>query len=313
MAAYTNLILAIPHSTGEFDFSLWLDPELVSRDVRLWTDWHTDKLFSLDGMTNSRIRRLIGSVSRFDCDLERLEDDPLESEGQGRLYRRSHAGATRETIPPERAAAWLSLWAEWRVAARYFSLDCQRPLLIDCHSFPSAFAPDVDFCIGFNDDATRPPDEALAIVRDVIEASGYRVSFNAPYSNALAPAGLRETRISRLSVGSILRADVYRHKRRDEKHAPLFQTKALVFQCRHFTLNNTRICSPLTRLTRNEINDYSVPVPVRRISSRETRFRVPFSTIHQSGGSSARQMSSSSRWTDTPRYCNSRTWMTRYR
>ena len=70
-------------------------------------------------------------------------------------------------------------------------MDCQRPLLIDCHSFPSAFAPDVDFCIGFNDDATRPPDEVLAIVRDVIEASSYRASFNAPYSNALAPDGLR--------------------------------------------------------------------------------------------------------------------------
>ena len=191
MAADTNLILAIPHSKGEFDSSLWSDPELVRRDVRLWTDWHTDRLFSLDGMTDSRIRRLIGSVSRFDCDLERLEDDPLESEGQGRLYRRSHSGATRATIPPERAAAWLSLWAEWRVAARYFSLDCQRPLLIDCHSFPSAFAPDVDFCIGFNDDATRPPDEVLTIIRDVIKASSYRVSFNAPYSNALAPDGLR--------------------------------------------------------------------------------------------------------------------------
>ncbi len=191
MAAYTNLILAIPHSKGEFDSSLWSDPELVRRDAHLWTDWHTDKLFSLDGMTDSRIRRLIGTVSRFDCDLERLEDDPLESQGQGRLYRRSHSGATRATIPPERAAAWLSLWAEWRVAARYFSLDCQRPLLIDCHSFPSAFAPDVDFCIGYNDDATRPPDEVLAIVCDVIEASGFRASFNAPYSNALAPDGLR--------------------------------------------------------------------------------------------------------------------------
>ena len=191
MAAYTTLILAIPHSKGEFDSSLWSEPELVRRDARLWTDWHTDKLFSLDGIADSRIRRLVGSVSRFDCDLERLENDPLESQGQGRQYRRSHSGATRATIPSERAAAWLSLWAEWRVAARYFSLDCQRPLLIDCHSFPSAFAPDVDFCIGFNDDATRPSDEALAIVRDVIEASGYRVSFNAPYSNALAPDGLR--------------------------------------------------------------------------------------------------------------------------
>ena len=52
-------------------------------------------------------------------------------------------------------------------------------------------------------------------------------------AGGLCSQQIRETRIPRLAVGSILRADVHRHKRRDEKHAPLFQSKALVFQGRH--------------------------------------------------------------------------------
>ncbi len=188
MQPFDHVILAIPHATGVFDTSLWSDPKAVARDARRWTDWYTDELFTDSRGTDPRIRYLVGTVSRFDCDLERLENDPLEQIGQGRLYTRSHSGATR-AVPEDRAGEWLDAWREWRFAARHLALDCPRPILIDCHSFPSDLAPDVDVCLGFNDDETKPADDVLAAVRDALEALDLRVAFNIPYGNALSPEG----------------------------------------------------------------------------------------------------------------------------
>ena len=43
---------------------------------------------------------------------------------------------------------------------------------------------DVDICIGFNEDKTRPSDEILTLVREHFIERGYRVSFNVPFSNS---------------------------------------------------------------------------------------------------------------------------------
>lgn len=93
-----NIILAIPHSTGHFDLSSWDKPELVMQDALNFTDWHTDRLFGYHD--NPRIISVIGGVSRFDCDLERMINDPLEKIGQGILYTVSHSGAKRKLYPP---------------------------------------------------------------------------------------------------------------------------------------------------------------------------------------------------------------------
>lgn len=58
-------------------------------------------------------------------------------------------------------------------------------LIIDCHSFPTDLAPDVDICIGFNEDDSTPPAEVLEIVINHFREAGYRVGVNHPYSNAM--------------------------------------------------------------------------------------------------------------------------------
>ncbi len=190
MQPFDRIVLAIPHATGIFDVSLWTDPVSVTNDARRWTDWHTDRLFAGAGRGESRVRSVVGRVSRFDCDLERLEHDPLEDVGQGRLYTRSHSGAER-AVPPDRAARWLRAWRRYRERIVAAGADAKRPFLLDCHSFPADLAPDVDICLGWNEDESCPEDDVLGTCRSTFERHGFRVAFNKPYGNAILPDGWR--------------------------------------------------------------------------------------------------------------------------
>ena len=190
MQPYTRIVLAIPHATGAFDSSLWSDPDAVARDARRWTDWHTDRLFRAAGRGDPRVRAVVGRVNRFDCDLERLEDDPLEGVGHGRLYTRSHSGAER-VVPSDLAARWLRAWRRYRERIVAAGANAERPFLLDCHSFPADLAPEVDICLGWNEDASRPADDVLTAARSAFDADGLRVAFNKPYGNAILPDGWR--------------------------------------------------------------------------------------------------------------------------
>ncbi len=188
MQPYDRIVLAIPHATGAFDVSLWSAPVSVATDARRWTDWHTDRLFAGAGRGEPRVRAVVGRVSRFDCDLERLEHDPLEVVGQGRLYTRSHSGAER-VVPSDRAARWLRAWRRYRERIVAAGADAERPFLLDCHSFPADLAPDVDVCLGWNEDESRPDDDVLGVCRAAFERCGFRVAYNKPYGNAILPVG----------------------------------------------------------------------------------------------------------------------------
>lgn len=63
-------------------------------------------------------------------------------------------------------------------------------LLIDCHSFSSqpnllnSNPPDVDICIGFNDDATCPNKVVIGNIVQHFSSLGYKVGINKPFSNS---------------------------------------------------------------------------------------------------------------------------------
>ena len=83
----------------------------------------------------------------------------------------------------------LSAWFDYRARLMAAAARGERPLIIDCHSFPSDLAPDVYVCLGFNEDESRPPADILAAVASVFEEAAYVVAFNRPYANAIAPVG----------------------------------------------------------------------------------------------------------------------------
>ena len=66
---------------------------------------------------------------------------------------------------------------------------------------------DVDVCIGFNDDGSRPSDETLDAIEKVFADAGYRVARNHPYGNAIAPFGY---------VGHSVMIEVNKHCYMDE-------------------------------------------------------------------------------------------------
>lgn len=173
---FDKIILAIPHSLGKIDFSDWDPPEVAKADSDRWTDWFTNRLFTppkRDGVV-----AVVGTISRFDCDLERLANDPLESVGRGILYSALHSGAKRLNSGKE----FLHHWHDYRMAIA--AELTPNSLLVDCHSFPSDVS-DVDICIGVNDDWSSPDkvtlDTVLAHFRD------YKVAINNPFCGSLTP------------------------------------------------------------------------------------------------------------------------------
>lgn len=59
-------------------------------------------------------------------------------------------------------------------------------LIIDCRSFPSDLA-DIDICIGYNDDASKPEQEMIDKATHLFDRTGFKVGLNNPYSNSITP------------------------------------------------------------------------------------------------------------------------------
>ena len=63
---------------------------------------------------------------------------------------------------------------------------CPDALLLDCHSFPSELS-DIDICIGYNEDWSKPNKKTIELAVNLFEDNGYKVGINEPYSNSETP------------------------------------------------------------------------------------------------------------------------------
>lgn len=183
---YTRIVLNEPHASieGLYDnrLSFWnIDERFINDIVLKWTDWHTDYLFH--GYRNENIRTVRFPYSRFIVDAERLWNDPLEAEGQGILYKQFDRYS--RIIPKEYEAYLLNLW-HWHQQRLYQALS-SNALLLDCHSFPEGLS-DVDICIGYNEDWSKPNKKTIELAVNLFEDVGYKVGINEPYSNSETPA-----------------------------------------------------------------------------------------------------------------------------
>lgn len=182
---YKRIVLNEPHASieGLYDsnLSFWkIDERFINEVVLKWTDWHTDYLFH--GFCNDRIKTVRFPYSRFIVDAERLWDDPLESEGQGIIYRQFYG--YHRNVPESSEHLLLSLW-QWHQERLRKNL-MPDALLLDCHSFPSELG-DVDICIGYNEDWSKPCKETIELAVNLFVENGYTVGINYPYSNSETP------------------------------------------------------------------------------------------------------------------------------
>ena len=177
---YTNIVVAVPHSVGvPIDVDWTLDEKVRAFRDR-YIDWDTDALFSVE-MPNVSVVKF--PIARIDVDAERLEHEKdrvgnCEIISEGRV-------SLSDSQRNKRLAGWFNYRAELMKAAS----EGERSIIIDCHSFPNDIASDVDICIGYNEDSSKPSEEVIEKVCSIFISAGYSVAHNRPFANAIAPFG----------------------------------------------------------------------------------------------------------------------------
>ena len=90
----------------------------------------------------------------------------------------------KRNVPKDNEKQLFALW-HWHQQRLRENL-CEGALLLDCHSFPSELS-DVDICIGYNEDWSKPSKETIETAVNLFEDCGYKVGINEPYSNSETP------------------------------------------------------------------------------------------------------------------------------
>ena len=196
-----NLIIHTPHAgtilpiySHCHPMGRWVRACAISPLHNQLCDHYTDKLFCPESIN---IRHISFQYSRLFCDVERLIDDPLEEKGLGICY-------DVERYITKAPHSWYGAWSMTKEQAmdlykvhheqlyRAAGWGC---LILDCHSFserdnilcPNAHEyKDIDICLGFNDDKSKPSQERIDFIANFFKQHGYRIAYNTPFSNAIA-------------------------------------------------------------------------------------------------------------------------------
>lgn len=174
---YKKIVLNIPHSSTVMPVNTWVGD--IEKEIERWTDKYTDVIFASDKATS-----VVFPYSRFYCDAERLINDPMEEIGQGIFY--TDFNDCKREMEFVQSIEVSEAYREHHTALSN-AIDCDDTILIDCHSFPKDLAPDVDFCIGWNNDTSKPSDAVIEQIKKVFEDCNYKVGLNIPYSNSITP------------------------------------------------------------------------------------------------------------------------------
>ena len=185
---YQNIVLHIPHSSAVVpEYLEEQNPsaieELRSKSFYL-VDYHTHSLF-LPSTPHPLISSMMAPYLRTLVDMERMPDDPLESKGFGIVSQWAIDGLGEDFR--KQALLWHQ---EYHRMAMMRLNALKKPIMIDCHSFSShptplcECPPDVDICIGWNEDKTTPDRILLGVIVAYFMDRGYSIGLNNPFSNS---------------------------------------------------------------------------------------------------------------------------------
>ena len=189
---YRNLLLHVPHSSTAFPEGSNHTFSELDYEERLLIDYYTDELF-IPSKQSECINSIVFPYCRLYCDVERLVNDPLESKGLGISYSRhvSNNGYHFTIRSFSTGYEAFSLYADFHAeAAKTMFRNSNKQLLIDCHSLSShpnmlnSAPPDIDICIGYNDDETCPHKVIIGTIARYFKSLGYKVGINEPFSNS---------------------------------------------------------------------------------------------------------------------------------
>ena len=190
-SVYDNMLLHIPHSSTSFPEDSCHNFMDLNQDERLLIDYYTDELF-VPSKETKRISSIVFPFCRFYCDVERLINDPLEKEGLGISYSRRVVGQHGKTVRSFGGKTdSFMMYADYHAEVSKMIKDLDgRRLLIDCHSFSylpnllNSNPPDIDICIGYNNDETCPNKVVIGNIVRHFGTLGYKVGINEPFSNS---------------------------------------------------------------------------------------------------------------------------------
>lgn len=190
---YKNILLHVPHSSSSFPSESNYSFCDLDDEERLLIDYYTDDLF-IPQQKHERISGAVFPYCRLYSDVERLIYDPLEKDGLGISYFRAVTTGRECThslrsfsTNKEAFEQYVDFHAE--VSKKLFSMG-ENTLLLDCHSFSNlptllcSCPPDIDICIGYNDDETCPNTVVIGNIVHYFESLGYKVGINEPFSNS---------------------------------------------------------------------------------------------------------------------------------
>ena len=190
---YRSLLLHIPHSSTSFPMESQHSFDDLDNEENLLIDYYTDELF-VPQQKHEHISSAVFPYCRLYSDVERLINDPLEKDGLGISYFRevstgrecSHSLRSFST-KKEAFEHYVDFHAE--VSKKLFSMG-DDTLLLDCHSFSNlptllcSCPPDIDICIGYNNDETCPNKVVIGNIVHYFDSLGYKVGINEPFSNS---------------------------------------------------------------------------------------------------------------------------------
>lgn len=187
---YENVLLHVPHSSMNFPKGTLHHFNDLNEDERLLIDYYTDELFVPD-VPVKHIEHAVFPYCRLYCDVERLINDPLEKEGLGISYNRRVGDDSCGYRSFSKMEDAFPMYVDFHsMVAKRIVMCGDNLLLIDCHSFSNlpnllnSVPPDIDICIGYNDDDTFPGNMVVDSITRHLESRGYKVGINTPFSNS---------------------------------------------------------------------------------------------------------------------------------
>ena len=187
-----NILLHIPHSSKSFPESSLFSFNDLDNQERLLVDYYTDELF-VPTKEAEHVSSVVFPYCRLYCDVERLINDPLEKDGLGISYHRNvptgRNSYTFRSFSSMNEAFMQYVDFHALMSKKLFEMG-DMTLLIDCHSFSAlpnllnSNPPDIDICIGFNEDETCPDKVVIGNIVQYFKSLGYKVGINKPFSNS---------------------------------------------------------------------------------------------------------------------------------
>ena len=183
-----KLLLAIPHSSTKL-MDLELKNLLISdikRESILNADLYTNELFDSFDLKND-VMKVVFDVSRYSIDVERYWDNDKEicyNKGKGKFYTKLDNGLVYRK-ENDITSDYNEKYFSYHNTLKDMIENKHCNFLIDCHSFNDFDNKYTAFCIGFNNDKTKPSKKLIDDICILLSKFNKTFSFNFPYSGSM--------------------------------------------------------------------------------------------------------------------------------